>query len=228
MAVIVVLACMETHMAVTLETLRESARETREALEAEYSRRRAALGGRFEAGRLVFDHEVRRRQRAARQRFVDYARSIRPMNVITAPVIYSVIIAFVTLDVFVTVFMWICFPVYGISRVKRSDYVVIDRHRLPYLNWVQKFNCLYCGYGNGVIAYAREVAARTEAYWCPIKHSRRWEGAHDHYAGFMDYGDECDFVSKWAAHRGQITEGRNAMPPLSSRSSPSSRKEDGD
>lgn len=201
-------------MAVSLETLRERAAETREALEEEYSRRRARLGGRIERGRLVFDQEIRRRQRAARQRFGDYVASIRPLNVITAPVIYSVIVAFVVLDLWVTLYMWVCFPAYGIPRVRRRDYVVIDRHRLPYLNWVQKFNCLYCGYGNGVIAYAREVAGRTEAYWCPIKHSRRWEGGHDHYDGFMDYGDECDFVDRWSASRARVTEGRDAMRPL--------------
>lgn len=201
-------------MAVTLETLRTRAKDTREALEAEYSRRREALGGRIEKGKLVFDQEIRSRQRAARQTFKTYAASIRPMNVITAPVIYSVIIAFVTLDFFVTFYMRICFPVYGIPLVRRRDYVVFDRHMLPYLNWVQKFNCLYCSYGNGVIAYAREAAARTEAYWCPIKHSRRWEGGHDQYAEFMDYGDECDFVDKWAKSRERITNGSDAMRPL--------------
>ncbi|HBZ45059.1 MAG TPA: hypothetical protein DEO85_13600 [Maritimibacter sp.] len=201
-------------MSVTLETLRARAFETRDALEKEYARRREALGGRIERGRLVFDQEIRDRQRAARQRFRDYAASIRPKNVITAPVIYSLIVLFVLMDLWITLYMWICFPVYGIPKVRRAEHIVIDRHRLPYLNWVQKFNCLYCGYGNGVVSYAREVAARTEAYWCPIKHSRRWEGAHDHYGGFMDYGDECDFVDRWADSRRKITEGRDAMRPL--------------
>lgn len=201
-------------MAVTLETLRERAVEAREAMEAEYARRREELGVSIERGRLVFDHEIRQRQRKARQRFGEYVAAIRPMNVITAPVIYSVVIAFVILDLFVTFYMWVCFPVYGIPRVRRRDHIVIDRHMLPYLNWVQKFNCVYCSYGNGVLAYAREVAARTEAYWCPIKHARRWEGAHEYYHDFMDYGDACDFVDRWAESRNRITEGRDAMRPV--------------
>lgn len=202
-------------MAVTLETLRDGLIEAREALENEYDRRRKNLGGRFEQGRLVFGDEIRARQRAARQKFGEYVRAIRPLNVITAPVIYSVVVAFVLLDLWVTLYMWVCFPAYGIPRVRRRDHVVIDRHMLPYLNLVQKFNCLYCGYGNGVIAYAREVAARTEAYWCPIKHARRWEGGHEHYAGFMDYGDECDFVGKWSDARAKVTGGRDNMRPVS-------------
>ena len=35
----------------------------------------------------------------------------------------------------------------------------------------------------------REVAARTEIYWCPIKHARRVLGPHSYYQGFTDFGD---------------------------------------
>ncbi|MGH1368250.1 MAG: hypothetical protein ACRBCL_06505 [Maritimibacter sp.] len=184
-------------MSTTIESLLERVRSLQEDLEAEYDQRRKALGGRIEQGRLVFDHEIRARQRLARMKFRDYVRGIKPMTVVTAPVIYSVIVAFALMDVMVTVYMHICFPVYGIPKVQRRDYVVMDRGMLPYLNWVQKVNCLYCSYGNGVIAYAREIAGRTEAHWCPIKHARRWEGGHDHYAKFMDYGDEAEFTERW-------------------------------
>ena len=36
-------------------------------------------------------------------------------------------------------------------------------------------------------------AARTEQYWCPIKHDRRTIGMHARYAHFLDYGDPADF-----------------------------------
>jgi len=58
---------------------------------------------------------------------------------------------------------------------------------------LQKLNCIYCGYCNGLISYMREIAARTEQYWCPIKHARRTAGPHDRYAGFVDYGDAEGF-----------------------------------
>jgi len=35
----------------------------------------------------------------------------------------------------------------------------------------------------------REVAGRTEQYWCPIRHARRVRGPHAHYREFVDYGD---------------------------------------
>ena len=77
------------------------------------------------------------------------------------------------LDLWASVYQWVCFPVYGISRVRRSAYVVIDRQHLAYLNAIEKLNCVYCGYGNGVFAYVREIAGRTEQYRCPIRHARR-------------------------------------------------------
>ena len=82
-----------------------------------------------------------------------------------------------------------CFPVYGIPRVRRRDYFAFDREQLAFLNAVEKINCAYCAYANGLLAYVREIASRTEEYWCPIKHARRLLGTHPRYAGFVDYGD---------------------------------------
>jgi hypothetical protein len=84
---------------------------------------------------------------------------------------------------------------------------VVDRHRLAYLNTIEKLNCVYCGYGNGVIAYAHEVIARTEQYWCPIRHARRVHGAHERYPDFFDYGDAEAYRSGRARLRGRLQDG---------------------
>ena len=109
------------------------------------------------------------RHKAARIGLLDYLASARLAVVLTAPFIYALILPLVLLDLFVTLFHAVCFPVYGIEKVPRRDYVVIDRHQLAYLNGLQKLNCMYCGYANGLIGWVREIAARTEAHWCPIK-----------------------------------------------------------
>jgi len=98
-------------------------------------------------------------------------------------------IPFVLLDIMVTLYQHICFRVYGISRVARVDYFVIDRHHLAYLNVVEKLNCVFCGYANGLIEYVREISARTEAYWCPIRHTRRSPDPHRLVEQFVHYGD---------------------------------------
>ncbi|KIZ33763.1 hypothetical protein, partial [Rhodopseudomonas palustris] len=157
---------------------------------------REALRYRLENRRIIFEEDVLRFQRAIKVRLSQYIRNANPWIVITAPVIYSLIIPFVLLDLFVMAYQAICFPVYKIPKVRRRDYLVFDRHHLAYLNLLEKINCAYCSYGNGAIAFAREVAARTEAYWCPIKHARRVLGPHPHYQGFADFGDAEAFRGK--------------------------------
>lgn len=117
------------------------------------------------------------------------ARLVQAGTALTAPVIYALAVPLALLDLMVTLYQKVCFPLYGLPQVDRSEHLVIDRHKLSYLDGIEKLNCLYCGYGNGVIAYAREIAARTEEHWCPIKHKKRVKAPHGRYAGFAEYDD---------------------------------------
>ena len=108
---------------------------------------------------------------------------------LTAPLIYALVVPFALLDVAVSLYQALCFRAWGIRRVRRRDYFAIDRHRLRYLNLLERLNCLYCSYANGLIAYVREIAARTEQYWCPIRHARLTRGAHRRSREFAAYGD---------------------------------------
>ncbi len=133
--------------------------------------------------------EFARQQRRYKTGLFRFLIRSNVLIVLTAPVIYAGWVPFLLMDLFVTVYQAICFPIYRIPKVKRSDYIVFDREDLPYLNIIEKFNCFYCSYGNGVAGYLREVAARTEQYWCPIKHARRIKAAHERYPRFFDHGD---------------------------------------
>ena len=148
-------------------------------------------------GKIWFSEEIKREHRRLKTSLVRYVLHSRIMAILTAPFIYAVIIPFVLLDLFVSVYQAVCFPVYGIPKARRRDYIAIDRNKLRYLNALEGFNCLYCSYGNGVLAYAVEVAGRTEQHWCPIRHARRVQNAHDRYAHFLPYGDA-------AAYRAEI------------------------
>jgi len=156
-----------------------------EEIEEEYRRRRDE----FEHKRQALADEFLRQQRQSKIGLIRFLRASRLPVMLTAPLIYLGWIPFLLMDLFVTLYQSICFPIYGIPKVRRADYLVFDREGLPYLNLIEKFNCLYCSYGNGVAAYTREVAARTEQYWCPIKHARRLKGAHARYPRFFDFGD---------------------------------------
>lgn len=124
-----------------------------------------------------------------RQSLIAYVREASMGSLLTAPVVYSLIVPLGLLDFWTTLYQLVCFPVYGIPRVARRPYFVLDRSRLAYLNGIEKTNCLFCSYANGLVGYVREVAARTEQYWCPIKHAESVIAPHDRYDLFVEYGD---------------------------------------
>ena len=165
-------------------------------LEGELTRRRALWRFRVDAGRVRFEREAHEVNRRLKQRLPAFLRESSPLTILTAPLIYSLIVPVALLDLWVTIYQAVCFRAYGIARVRRSAYIVIDRHALAYLNGVEKLNCVFCGYANGVFAYVREVAGRTEQYWCPIRHARRIRAPHPHYREFVEYGDAEGYKQK--------------------------------
>jgi len=138
---------------------------------------------------IRFRDEIRQKHRAQMVGVFRYLRDSQVKHVLSAPVVWLCLFPALFLDLVASLYQAICFPLYGIPKVRRADYVVIDRHHLAYLNVIEKLNCLYCSYFNGVIAYVREVAGRTEQYWCPIKHAAQAKGRHGRYGKFVDYGD---------------------------------------
>ena len=165
-------------------------------IELEMKRRRAELQADFEETRVRFEREVLEQQRRFKTGILAYLFTANWLTILTAPVIYALIIPILFLDLSITVYQHICFRAYGLTRVKRSDYFVFDRAHLAYLNLIEKINCAYCSYGNGVMAYGREVVARTEQYWCPIKHARKIMAAHPYYTGFVDFGDAQSYKNE--------------------------------
>jgi hypothetical protein len=153
---------------------------------------------------------------------VGFFQTIFPVSfkyLVSMPFIYGMLVPAVFLHICLEVYHQVCFRLYGIPRVDPRDYFIIDRTKLPYLNWFEKINCFYCEYFNCLLQYTVEVAGRTERFWCPIKHARRVEAAHAHYTKFVDYLDgehyheqakvlrdfsditsceegECDFIKK--------------------------------
>ena len=184
-----------------VKKIREKISELQEEFEKEIDERRKKFRYRLEQKKVIFDLEIVSRHLLQRANLRKYLRESQILVILTVPVIYSVIIPLVLMDLFITFYQWVCFPIYRIPRVKRSEYIVMDRKYLGYLNIIQKLNCIYCEYGNGVISYAREVAGRTEQFWCPIKHARKVKGVHEHYYDFIEYGDSDAFPEKFKEQR---------------------------
>jgi hypothetical protein len=166
--------------------------ELREALHEQETRMLFEIKGK----RVEFEHSIKQAHRQLKTRFFHWLVTDRPQNLVTGPVIYSMIVPLAMVDRFVTIYQAVCFPIYRIAKVQRASYIVLDRQHLEYLNFVEKFHCSYCGYASGLIAYVHEIVARTEEYFCPIKHARRILGTHSRYPRFLDYGDAADYEAR--------------------------------
>ena len=151
--------------------------------------RRKELGYEIKKRKIKFQAEVRKQQKKVKKNLYRFFIDARLRHLFSMPFIYMMLFPFMVLDLMTLVYQNTFFRACNITLVKRSDYVVIDRHQLAYLNIVEKINCVYCGYITGLIAYFREIAGRSEQYWCPIKHALRTKQSHRHYGQFTDYGD---------------------------------------
>jgi hypothetical protein len=146
--------------------------------------------------KVQFEKEIRSRHREQAEGVLRYLYNASNLSILTAPVIWFCLVPALFMDLVLTVYQKICFPIYGIPPVRRGDFIVLDRQYLDYLNVLERLNCYYCGYFNGVVAYVEEIAARTEQYWCPIKHARKVKTVHSRYHRFLDYGDAKGYLEE--------------------------------
>ncbi len=172
-----------------LHSLQKAEQDWRDAIERKLKEDQERFRYTVEAGKVRFEEGVNALHRRTRKSVLRYLFDAPLSFILSAPLVYGVLVPIALLDLALSVYQHVCFRIYGIDRVKRSDYLVFDRVLLGYLNPVEKLNCAYCTYANGVIAYSREIAARTEQYWCPIKHAGSMEEMHARMRKFFEYGD---------------------------------------
>ena len=110
----------------------------------------------------------------------------------------SMIVPLVMLDIMGELYHQICFRLYRIPRVRRRNYIRIARQKLAYLNWMDKINCMYCGYANGLLHYALVIAGKTEEHFCGIAH-KKYKGfvPTPQQKRFVEYGDEKAFKKRY-------------------------------
>jgi len=132
----------------------------------------------------------------------------RPINLITGPIIYSMVFPIMLLDACVSFYQWSCFPIYGIPKFSRKDFIIFDRQELKYLDWISKFHCTYCAYGVGVSAYVCEIIKATESYFCPIKHkNKNLTDSKRHWKALaFEQGPDFDFAKYLEEVRNEMSE----------------------
>jgi hypothetical protein len=172
-----------------LNEILEEIRELEKSIQEEIKRKEEEFQYTIRKGKVVFEHEVARFQRTFTHPLFRYLAEARPLNILTAPVIYAMVIPAFAIDACISLYQLVCFPIYGIPKVRRRDHISLDRHYLKYLNFIERLNCDYCSYFNGLASYLSEIGARTEQYWCPVKHASGKARPHSRYRFFLDYGD---------------------------------------
>ena len=191
-----------------LDEMRAIEDELAAAMHAQQSRMFFQIKGR----RVEFEHGVMQAHRRLKTGLFHWLVTYRPLNLVTGPIIYGMVVPLLLFDLCISLYQATCFPIYKIRKVKRRDYIVMDRQHLGYLNFIEKFHCTYCAYGAGLLAYAGEIVARTEHYFCPIKHARKVMGTHARYAQFLDYGDADDYEGKLEQIRRALADDAPATP----------------
>ncbi len=176
-----------------LQELLEEISKLENELAAELQKKEEEFYYKIKGKKVYFEQATRQYHKSLVTGLRTYLRNAELPNILSAPVIWFCLFPALLLDLTVTIYHLICFPIYGIPKVRRGDYLAIDRHALSYLNALEKLNCVYCGYFNGLIAYVQEIAARTEQYWCPIKHAHRIRTLHSRYGKFLEYGDAAAY-----------------------------------
>lgn len=176
-----------------IQKLLQEIREKREELFEEYENLKKEYWYVIEKWKIRFSEEMRKRNKFYKTSLFESIFSARVREILSIPFIYMMIVPAIILDIFLFVYQQTALRLYKVPLVKRSEYIIFERKHLDYLNLIQKVNCLYCSYVNGLFSYAVEIAGRTEKYWCPIKSASRKKWWHDWEEYFAEYGDPEKF-----------------------------------
>jgi hypothetical protein len=175
-------------------------------VQSEMKRREEELKYRVVEGKVIFEREMLAIHKRFASSLFFYIVKAPLLTILSAPVIYAMVVPAMLMDLCLWIYQALCFPIYGIPKVKRSDHIVLDRHYLKYLNLLERLNCDYCSYFNGLSSFSMEIAARTEQYWCPIKHASGKAQRHSRAHRFVDYGDAESYRIKLEELRRQLKE----------------------
>lgn len=183
-------------MSSKIKEIMEEIEEMKLKLAEEIDKQESHISYEIKNGYVTFEKEVLAKQRENMKNLLSWLAEVPLLHFIVAPLVYAMVIPAMFLDLALFLYQQVVFRVFNFKRIKRSDYIVFDRHYLGYLNVIEKLNCIYCSYFNGLTQYASAIASRTELYFCPIKHAKKVIAQHHYYEEFLSYGDEEDYQEK--------------------------------
>lgn len=103
--------------------------------------------------------------------------------------IFGMAIPMMIADISARIYQVVYFSIHDIPKIKRSDYVVLDRWKMKGLTLRQKINCWYCEYANGVANWLKALVTQTEIYSCAIKHQVVPKGQEKQQEAYYERGE---------------------------------------
>ncbi len=189
-----------------IEELISDIEEMKMKLSEEITKQESHISYEIQNGYVRFEKDVLEKQKENMKNLLAYFRDIPLFHLLSSPLIYVMVIPAVVFDVLLFIYQQVIFRIYKFKFIKRSDYILFDHQYLGYLNPIEKLNCLYCSYFNGLMQYASAIAVRTEFYFCPIKHAKKIAYQHEYYDQYLEYGEEEDFQNKLESLRNRDVE----------------------
>lgn len=107
-----------------LESLLDEIYKLEDRIEQEIKDRQKEFHFKIERGKVIFEKEILARHHKLKRKLLGYIVGAPVLIILSTPVIYSLIIPGLILDIFTTVYQMICFPIYGISKVRRREYIM--------------------------------------------------------------------------------------------------------
>lgn len=89
----------------------------------------SAIGGHRRWSAVAWTGTDRRQALCNGTNVLAYLRTTRMSVLLIAPIVYAVSLPFLLLDAWVWLDQALCFPVFGMSKARRGDYMVLDRYR---------------------------------------------------------------------------------------------------
>ena len=107
-------------MAGRIEDIVERIRTLEAELEAEVKHQTDSLSHDFEEKRIRFEREILEQQKRFKMGLIKYLCSANLKSYLAAPFIYSLICPLICLDIFISIYQWTCFPLFGIKKIKEK------------------------------------------------------------------------------------------------------------
>ncbi len=183
-------------MSTKIDTLIQEIEDLKKVLREEIHAKEADIVYEIKKGRVHFSEDIMQEQKSKLTHLFGYLKEAPILHILSAPVVYAMVIPAMLLDVMLFIYVQVIFRIYKFPAIKRSDYIIFDRQYLGYLNFIEKLNCAYCSYFNGLMNYTVAVASRSELYFCPIKHAKKTAYTHEYYYDFLPYADAQNYHDK--------------------------------